>query len=161
MPAKSLSVSFALVLASASSLDAQAPGAPTKGFAAVTVADLDSSSAWYERNLRTKRISYSRARSGVAENATVANDYMLVELIHFTATAPSDTSLVAERAIGLKKFGVWVSPQVFDTVLAHLQKEKASFLGRLFTDDKIEARSFIVKDNSGVLIQFFTSTKNQ
>jgi hypothetical protein len=149
-----------LLLASASTLGAQTPSA-TRVFATVTVANLDSSSAWYERHLGTKQLSYSRARSGIAENAVVGNDYLLVELIHFTAKAPSDTSLVATRDIGLKKFGVWVSAQTFRQVLGHLQKEKATFVGGVFTDDKIGAMSFIVRDNSGVLIQFFSSTKNQ
>ncbi|HUQ46740.1 MAG TPA: VOC family protein [Gemmatimonadaceae bacterium] len=150
---------IAAALLCSSPLGAQATTASHKAFGAITVANLDSASAWYERNLGTKRVSYSRARSGVAENAVVANDYMMIELIHFTAKAPSDTTLVNSRDVGLQKLGVWVDRSTFEATLAHLQKQEATFLGGVFTDEKISARMFIVRDNSGVLIQFFTRSE--
>jgi len=45
----------------------------------------------------------------------------------------------------------------FDSTLEHLRRLNATFVGGVFSDSTLKARSFIVKDNSGVLIQFFTS----
>lgn len=127
-----------------------------RSFLAVTVSDLVASERWYDANLGARRVAFSRAPSGFAESSTVANDYLMVELIHFAAEAPSDTALRDVRAIGLQKAGVWVISAIFDSTLAHLRTMHASFVGSVFSDTVINARSFIVKDNSGTLIQFFT-----
>jgi hypothetical protein len=68
-----------------------------QSFFAITVADLDASVRWYETNLGARRIAASRAPSEFAENATMANDYFMAELIHFAAKAPSDTAIRAFR----------------------------------------------------------------
>ena len=128
-----------------------------QSFIAVTVADLDASVRWYETYLGAHRVAASRAPSGFAENVTVANDYLMAELIHFAAKAPTDTAIRDPRAVGLQKAGAWVTGATFDSTLEHLQRLQARFVGGVFSDSGTNARSFIVKDNSGVLIQFFTS----
>lgn len=136
-------------------LTTSAPSA--RSFLAVTVSNLEASERWYEANLGARRVAFSRAPSGFAESSTVANDYLMVELIHFAARAPSDTALRDVRAVGLQKAGAWVSSATFDSTLTHLRTMHAAFVGSVFSDTVINARSFIVKDNSGTLIQFFTS----
>ena len=127
-----------------------------QAFMAITVADLDASVRWYETNLGARRIAASRAPSEFAENATMANDYFMAELIHFAAKAPTDTAVRDPRAVGLQKAGMWVDATTFDSTLARLRRLDAVFVGGVFSDSIIKGRSFIVKDNSGVLIQFFT-----
>lgn len=129
-----------------------------QAFVAITVADLDASVRWYETYLGAHRVSSSRAPAGVAENVTVANDYLMAELIHFAAKAPSDSALHDPHEVGLQKVGTWVDPARFDSTLAHLRRLDAKFIGAVYSDSAIKARSFIVKDNSGVLIQFFATT---
>lgn len=126
-------------------------------FFAITVADLDASVRWYETYLGARRVAASRAPSGFAENATVANDYFMAELIHFAARAPSDTAIRDPRAVGLQKAGMWVDAATFDSTLARLRRLNATFVGGVFSDTTIKGRSFIVKDNSGALIQFFAA----
>jgi len=121
-----------------------------QAFMAITVADLDASVRWYETNLGARRIAASRAPSEFAENATMA------ELLHFAAKAPTDTAVRDPRAVGLQKAGMWVDATTFDSTLARLRRLDAVFVGGVFSDSIIKGRSFIVKDNSGVLIQFFT-----
>ena len=133
--------------------------AQRQSFIAATVADLDASVRWYETYLGAHRVAASRAPSGFAENVTVANDYLMVELIHFAATAATDTAIRDPRAVGLQKAGAWVDRATFDWTLDHLQRLRASFVGGVFSDSATNARSFIVKDNSGVLIQLFTSIR--
>ncbi|HVF39262.1 MAG TPA: hypothetical protein VM939_05125 [Gemmatimonadaceae bacterium] len=130
-----------------------------KGFAAITVSDLASSEKWYQANLGTRRLSASRSPSGHAENVVVGNDYFIFELIHFAAKAPTDTVIAADRDIGLKKVGIWVDEKTFDLSFEHLTKSKARFIGGTFTDTVLKARSFLVQDNSGVIIQFFKAAK--
>jgi hypothetical protein len=52
-----------------------------------------------------------------------------------------------------------VDRATFDSTLQHLQHLQARFVGDVFSDSATNARSFIVRDNSGVLIQFFTSIR--
>lgn len=140
-------------------LTRSAPSA--RSFLAVTVSDLEASERWYDAYLGARRVAFSRAPSGFAESSTVANEYLMVELIHFSAKAPSDTALRDVRAVGLQKAGAWVRSATFDSTLAHLRTMHASFVGSAFSDTLINARSFIVKDNSGTLIQFFTPLARQ
>ena len=56
----------------------------------------------------------------------------------------------------MQKVGIWVEAAAFDSVYAHLSALKATFLGGVFTDNALKARTFIVRDNSGVLLQYFT-----
>ena len=136
---------------------AQRPSPHAQAFVAITVANLDASVRWYETFLGAHRVSASRAPSGIAENVTVANGYLMAELIHFAARAPTDTAVRDLRDVGLQKVGAWVEAATFDSTLAHLRRLDAKFIGGVFADSAIRARSFIVKDNSGVLIQFFAA----
>lgn len=124
---------------------------------AATVADLDASIRWYETYLGMHRVSASRAPSGIADNVTVANDYLMTELIHFVAKPATDTAIRDPHDVGLQKVGTWVDPVTFDSTLARLRRLNARFVGGVFSDSAVKARSFIVKDNSGVLIQFFAT----
>lgn len=143
------------VLFAGRSIAAQRPAMHHQAFVAITVADLDASVRWYETFLGAHRVSSSRAPSGIAENVTVANDYLMAELIHFAAKATTDTAVRDPHQVGLQKVGAWVDPATFDSTLAHLHGLDAKFIGGVFSDSAIKARSFIVRDNSGVLIQFF------
>jgi hypothetical protein len=127
----------------------------SRAFYAVTVANLEESVQWYETHLGAEPVARSLGR---AEIVMVANDYLMVELIHFADHAKGDTALVGSRAPGLKKAGAWLSPTVFDATLRRLQQLHAIFIGSVFADTAIQARSFIVKDASGTPVQFFTSS---
>jgi hypothetical protein len=50
---------------------------------------------------------------------------------------------------------MWVNGTTFDSTLARLRRLNAVFAGGVFSDSTNNGRSCIVKDNSGVLIQFF------
>ena len=137
-----------------SATDASAQQA-NRGFAAITVSDLAATERWFETHLGTRRLSASRAPSGVAQNVVIGNDYFVFELIHFAAEAPTDTVIKDVRAIGLQKVGVWVEPSVFDSIFRHLTARNATFLGGIITDNALKARTFIVRDNGAVLLQYF------
>jgi len=89
----------------------------------------------------------------------VGNDYLLVELIHFTAPAPTDTTTRDVHAVGFQKTGVYLGAKAYDEALARLRRLGASFVGGEFTDDRLRMRTFIVKDNSLNYLQFFAAAR--
>lgn len=149
----------AAVIVCVSACAATAPRAPAPrgaAFFAATVADLEASAQWYVTYLGTRRVSSSHAPSGIGETVVLANDFITAELIQFTESAPSDTVLRNLRSIGLKKTGVWVPPATFDALFQRLGERGATFVGGIIEDKALQARSFIVEDNSAILLQFFT-----
>ncbi|MBI3791948.1 MAG: VOC family protein [Gemmatimonadetes bacterium] len=160
---RALCIGAAILVASSHGHAAPAPRtsrafAPTSGpaYYAIVVADLDASIRWYERFMGMRRISRA---SGRAEIVCLTNDVMMVELIHFADRASTDTLLLDQRALGLTKAGVWVDSATFTATKSKLEEQGATFVGREFVDTQIRARSFIVKDNAGTLIQFFTTVR--
>ena len=136
------------------------PAFQTQGaFWAIVVANLDASEHWYVENLGLQRVKKGTAPNGKSETLVLGGHGIFVEIVHFfedkhpqAQAGPKDGQRLQ---LGIFKTGVTVSPQDFDGLLQYLQQRNAEFIGRVFNDDEMGVRSFIVRDNTGNLIQFF------
>jgi catechol 2,3-dioxygenase-like lactoylglutathione lyase family enzyme len=129
-------------------------------FIALMVTDFDASQRWYESNFGLHLLRRSKSPDGAAETAVLEGRNLFVELIHLTksklATPHSNDH---GHPPGLVKAGVIVSPAAFDTMAQTLRQRGVQFVGDIFQDEEMWARSIIVKDNDGNLIQCFAKKK--
>jgi catechol 2,3-dioxygenase-like lactoylglutathione lyase family enzyme len=133
---------------------ADAPAFVARGaFFAVVVADLDATEFWYKSKLGLHRVKRGKSPRVPAETVVLAGRNLYVELIHHDGKQLSriDNEDPVPRLI---KAGVIVAPRDFDVVAAQLEKHGVS--ATIFEDKEMGVRSFLVKDNEGNLIQFFT-----
>jgi catechol 2,3-dioxygenase-like lactoylglutathione lyase family enzyme len=133
----------------------QAQGA----FWAIVVADIDASERWYLENLGLRRIKKGTAPNGKSETVVLGGHGIYAELVHYlqdkdpqAQAGPKDGQRLQ---LGICKTGLTVSPQDFDAILHHLRQRQAALVGRVISDDEMGMRAFIVRDNTGNLIQFF------
>ncbi len=122
-------------------------------FFAVVVADLDAAELWYKSKLGLHRVKRGRSPRVPAETAVLAGRNLYLELIHHDGKQLSriDNEDPVPRLI---KAGVVVASPDFDSVAAQL--EKHGVRATIFEDKEMGVRSFLMKDNEGNLIQFFT-----
>ena len=139
----------------------QAPEFRAEGaFWAVVVADLDASERWYSDNLGLRRIKKSTAPNGSAEAVVLEGHGINVELVHFLDGKTSPLAQAGPKdgqrlGLGIFKTGITVTPQAFDQLTRRLHEHSVQFVGGVFEDKEMAMRSFIVRDNTGALIQFF------
>ena len=122
-------------------------------FVAIVVADLDASMRWYELNLGLHLIKRGKSSRLPAETAVLGGHSLFVEIIHHEGRQlpRADNEASVPRLI---KAGVIVGQADFDALDANLQKR--GFDAGIFEDKEMGVRSFLVADNEGNLIQFFT-----
>lgn len=122
-------------------------------FVAIVVTDLDASLRWYESNLGLHLLKRGKSPRVAAETAVLDGHNLFVELIHHEGKALPriDNEAPLPRLI---KAGVIVPQKDFDAVAAYLQKHGIE--AGVFEDKEMGVRTFLVKDNDGNLIQFFT-----
>ncbi|HEV7557300.1 MAG TPA: hypothetical protein VGO00_17655 [Kofleriaceae bacterium] len=61
---------------------------------------------------------------------------------------------------GIRKFGIVIDRQNFDALHSRLADRGAVFVGTVSTDDGLAMRSFLVQDNNGNPVQFFSRIKS-
>ena len=156
---------FTTLLLSIASAVAQVPPARTPdvpafvargAFFAVVVADLDATELWYKSKLGLRRVKRGKSPRVPAETVVLAGRNLYVELIHHDGKQLSriDNEAPVPRFI---KAGVIVTPLDFDVLATQLEKHGVS--ASVFEDKEMGVRSFLVKDNEGNLIQFFTPSQ--
>jgi len=132
-----------------------AEGATAPTFFAVSVADLDASVKWYSETLEltARRLPGTET----VKVALLEGDGLVVELIEDAQAFALRTRLpeVEKRHLvhGLFKVGYFVPD--LETTVARLKERGAAFRGGIVTDTLLSARSILLLDNSGNIIQLF------
>ena len=132
----------------------EAPAFTAQGaFVAIVVTDLDASMHWYESSLGLHVVKRGKSPRVPAETAVLGGHNLFVELIHHDGKQLPrvDNEASVPR---LLKAGVIVEQKDFDTLATYLQKRGIE--AGIFEDKEMGARSFLIRDNDGNLIQFFT-----
>jgi catechol 2,3-dioxygenase-like lactoylglutathione lyase family enzyme len=154
---KSLVLLVLLVAKAIAQTQPSAPDVPSfvarGAFFAIVVADLDATEHWYESNLGLRRVKRGRSSRVPAETVVLAGRNLYVELIHHDGKQISRIENEKAQPRFLKA-GLVVEPREFDVVATQLAKHGVS--ATIFEDKEMGVRSFLVKDNEGNLIQFFT-----
>lgn len=124
-------------------------------FFAVSVADLDASVKWYSDHLDLTATRLPGTAQ--AKVALLQGQGLVVELVQHPDAFDVETRLpeLAKRylAHGLFKVGFYVAD--LDATMDRLEKRGATFKGKVFTDPVLGARSILLLDNSGNVIQLF------
>jgi catechol 2,3-dioxygenase-like lactoylglutathione lyase family enzyme len=130
-------------------------------FVALVVTDLDASLRWYQLNLGLRLLRRSRSPRVAAETVVLQGHNFFVELIHFDQprTAKSTESDNQRFPPGLFKAGAIVGARDFESLAKYLQDQKVDFIGGIFEDREMGVRTFLIRDNSGNRIQFFSRMK--
>ena len=96
--------------------------------------------------------------NGASHTIMLEQDGVLLEIIE--ARDSFALQRVTQKKVnelqGIRKFGLVVEKDIFDGLHQTLVEKKAAFVEGVFVDDGLKVRSFIVKDNSGNLVQFFS-----
>lgn len=124
-------------------------------FFAVSVADLDASVAWYRETLELTPTRLPG--SDTVRVALLQGDGVIVELIeHGDAVTLEEPLPSADRRYlvhGLFKAGFFVAD--LDATVTRLRERGARFRGEVFQDAVLGARSILLLDNSGNVLQLF------
>lgn len=134
-----------------------APAFTAQGaFVAIVVTDLDASVHWYESSLGLHVVKHGKSPRVLAETAVLGGHNLFVELIHHDGKQLPriDNEASVPR---LLKAGVIIGPKDFDAVAVYIQKRGVEI--GVFEDKEMGVRSFLLRDNDGNLIQFFTQDK--
>jgi catechol 2,3-dioxygenase-like lactoylglutathione lyase family enzyme len=150
-----------LLLAAASFAQQSGPppafNEPSGSFFALSVKDLNATSAWYQQKLGFHEVHQSASPDGKSRAIILARDGAIVELIHHKQ-AVTGTALrkdyKAYLVHGIFKVGFVV--QDADHTMQRLKANGVQIANGPFTDDALHMRSFIIRDNEGNYIQFFS-----
>jgi len=130
-------------------------GASGPAFFALSVPDLAASVMWY-----TETLDLTASRLPGTKEAQVAllqGKGLIVELVQHEAAAGLEERLpeVKGRYLvhGLFKAGFFVED--LDATVKRLSARGAAFKGGAFTDEVLKARSILLLDNNGNVIQLF------
>ncbi|MGE0640125.1 MAG: VOC family protein [Thermoanaerobaculia bacterium] len=143
-----------LLLAATPVAGANDPAAPPLFFA-LSVPDLEASIRWY-----TEKLDLEATRLPANASARVAllqGEGLLVELVEHSAAF--DLAARVPEATGRYlvhgpfKVGFFVHD--LDAAVARLRSRGAMFQGSVFTDDVLRAKSILVLDNDGNVLQLF------
>jgi catechol 2,3-dioxygenase-like lactoylglutathione lyase family enzyme len=135
------------------------PFAAKGAFFAMSVADLDASAKWYAEKFGMKTVKrWPKTKDETFAGIVLGGGGLLVELFQSDEAMPLSKVAPgiqgADFIHGITKSGIIVDD--FDKTLALLRARNVEiFLGPYPANDSTAPRNFIIKDNSGTLIQIF------
>ena len=154
---------LAVILVTVGSACAQQSGPPPAfnepngSYFALSVKNLDATAAWYKQKLGFHEVKQGASPDGKSRAIILDRDGIIVELIHHK---------LAVSGAALKKgykpylvYGVFKVGFIVDDVDHTLQRLKANGVpvyNGPFNDDALHMRSFLIRDNEGNIIQFFS-----
>ena len=154
-------LAFLLLFSCLGSAADQSPAAfqPANGsFFAISVPNVELSSRWYQEKLGFKVVKRSQSPDGLSRAIIVRLQDAVVEIVqHHDSTAPLKLlpGMKGPHLIqGVFKVGFFVNDA--EDLYARLKKQKFEFIGGLFEDKEMRLKSFLIKDNNGNILQFFT-----
>jgi len=143
-------------LARNSAQGSEPPFTTTGAFFAVSVADIETSSKWYQEKLGLKVILQPPGTSE-AKAVVLQGGGLTVELMQHSRARPLRTAAPGANANyevhGIFKAGVVV--ENFDRTLAALRARGVEIAMGPFPKSATQPANVIVKDNAGNLLQFF------
>ena len=151
-----------IILAAASALAQQSgpPPAfnePSGSFFALSVKDLNATAAWYKQKLGFKEIKQGAAPDGKSRAIILDRDGVVLELIHHKQAVNGSTLMKGYKTYlvyGIFKIGFVV--QDADHTMQRLKANGVPIANGPYTDEGMHMRTFMVRDNEGNYIQFFS-----
>ena len=137
-------------------------GMPTGSFCALLVSDANKTAEWYRDYLGFSVTRSVEGPGGASRIIMLEQHGVLMEIIEARDSFKlnSVTQRRTDQLEGIRKFGIVVDGKNFDALHTSLAGKEATFIGNVFTDDDLKMRSFIVQDNNGNLVQFFSRIKS-
>jgi catechol 2,3-dioxygenase-like lactoylglutathione lyase family enzyme len=135
----------------------EAPAFTAQGaFVAIVVTDLDASVHWYAASLGLQVVKHGKSPRVPAETVVLGGHNLFVELIHHDGKQLRrvDNEASVPR---LLKAGVIVGQKDLYAMAAYLQNRGVET--EIFADKEMGVRCFLLRDNDGNLIQFFTQSQ--
>ena len=130
---------------------------PSGSFFALSVKDLNATAAWYKQKLGFKEIKQSASPDGKSRAIILDRDGVILELIHHSQ-AVSGRALMRDfktyRVYGIFKVGFVVHD--VDHTLQRLKANGVQIANGPFNDEAMHMHSFLIRDNEGNYIQFFS-----
>jgi extradiol dioxygenase family protein len=133
-------------------------GKPAGSFFALMVPDVQDSARWYHEALGFRIVRDSEAADGASRTIMLEQNGVILEIIQSRGSFGLEDVTQREWSSlqGIKKVGIVVSGDTFEALYDSLKKRNVIFLGDIFEDNEIKMRTFLVRDNRGNLLQFFS-----
>jgi hypothetical protein len=137
-------------------------GMPSGSFYALLVPQASEAAEWYRDYLGFSVTRSVEGPGGKSRTIMLEQHGVLLEIIEASGSfnLQSATNKQINLLEGIRKVGFVIERKEFDKLQGALVRKKATFIGNIFADDGLGMRSFIVQDNSGNLIQFFSRIKS-
>jgi hypothetical protein len=130
---------------------------PTGAFFALSVANVDELSKWYQEKLGFKVLISGEAPNKIAKFAILQTDGALIELIQHRDAKPMSVAApsIKESHLmhGIFKIGMLVDD--LDAVYQSIKERKVTIAYEIMPAKDVPMRSFIIRDGEGNLVQFF------
>ena len=151
------------LLVFATSVAAQQPGPPpafnepSGSFFALSVKDLNATSAWYQQKLGFHEIKQGGSPDGKSRAIILERDGAVLELIHHKQAVHGASVMKGYKTYlvyGIFKVGFVVHD--VDHTLQRLKANGVQIANGPYTDEPMHMRTFMIRDNEGNYIQFFS-----
>jgi catechol-2,3-dioxygenase len=123
-------------------------------FVALQVVDVDAASEWYRRVFGVSEVNRIDAVDGRYRIRILDRSELTVELIE-SSDAPSPP----DRHLGLFKAGIYVDN--IDAAYAWFRDQGVDVDQRIFVDEALGARSFLIRDLEGNRLQVFSRCQRE
>ena len=152
-----------IILSVTTGVKAQQPGPPpafnepSGSFFALSVKDLNSTAAWYKQKLGFKELKQGASPDGKSRAIILDRDGIIVELISHKQAVNGATLMKGYKTYlihGIFKVGFIVDD--VDHTLQRLKANGVPIANGPYTDEAMHMRSFMIRDNEGNYIQFFS-----
>jgi catechol 2,3-dioxygenase-like lactoylglutathione lyase family enzyme len=130
---------------------------PSGSFFALSVKDLNASSAWYKQKLGFKEVKQGAARDGKSRTVVLDRDGVVLELIHHKDAVDGSRLRKDYKPYlihGVFKIGLIVPDA--DHTMQRLKENGVQIASGPWTDQELHMRSFFIRDNEGNIIQFLS-----
>jgi len=136
---------------------APAPPRTVGAFFALSVADVEATSAWYRDKLGFRIASHGEAPNKIAKFAILEKEGSIIEMVQHREAKPRAAAApgVKESHLihGIFKVGFHVTD--LDAVYRRVKEQGIPIAYDLMPVKEIDLRSFIIRDREDNLIQFF------
>ncbi len=134
-----------------------AVGKPAGIFFALSVADVDTLSKWYQDKLGFQVLTSGEAPNKIAKFAILQSDGAIIEMIQHRDAKPMSVAAPsvkgAHQIHGIFKIGMLVED--IDGLYRCLKEKQVAVAYELMPAKDVPLRSFSVRDGEGNLVQFF------
>ena len=130
---------------------------PNGSFFALSVKNLDATAAWYKQKLGFHEIKQGASPDGKSRAIILERDGAVLELIHHKQAVSGSALMKGYKTYlvhGIFKVGFIVDD--VDHTLQRLKANGVPIANGPYTDEPMHMRTFMIRDNEGNYIQFFS-----